>query len=321
MEGPTSRHNAAQPGHVDFLWIEDDGLLRDEGVVFGLASDGAGLQEKQECIHAYYRKCAAETERRREGLRQDLRMVEAEIATYPAIGVEMAPTAASGSSHVALVGRYATGILAAGVACTASGVLAFEQLQPEFSQAGLVTVGVVAAGLFTAFLPVSLLFENDRNPRAGNVELWKVRLADFGLPLVSAAFIAVWGWERLGPGRALSSFAFFLLVFTFVGRLLLSSIPRFGEAVGAVREERSRRREFTAARERATQDASARRTLTERTGALHRELATLRSPEEWEAICAAKLALFRSEFELALASRTPAARPTSGSAPSAFASL
>ncbi|HET6762711.1 MAG TPA: hypothetical protein VFH27_03540 [Longimicrobiaceae bacterium] len=41
------------------LWIEDDGLLRDEGAVFGLSAGAESVAQKEACIGAYFRRTPA----------------------------------------------------------------------------------------------------------------------------------------------------------------------------------------------------------------------------------------------------------------------
>jgi hypothetical protein len=288
MENLTARREAqASLGELNFLWIENDGLLRDEGVVFGLAGDREGLARKEECIRAYYRRWIAEDDRRRAA-------IESEMRDTVVAGSAPTPPRPEGDDAGALAFRHLAGIVAASAACVGTGVLVYEQLRGSFVWPGAITMGVVAAGFFTTFLPISLLFTSDRGDRQGGVELWKVRLAEFGLPLASAAFVVSWGWDRLGPARSAATLVLLFLAFTFAGRQLLSSIPWLG---GAVRRLRSDRIAAIQAVRAAGEEAA----RAERRASLHRELGALRSQAEWEAIRDAKLALFMSEYELASA--------------------
>ncbi|HET6232211.1 MAG TPA: hypothetical protein VFE05_19210 [Longimicrobiaceae bacterium] len=296
-----------------FLWIEDDGLLRDEGVVFGLSGAAPGLAYKEACIGAYFRRRAAEGGRERGALEAELQSVHTRIGELADRCDALRQRAPEPAAHAqdddpaALVFRYSLGIVAAGGACAGTAALVFEQLRRAFDAPAMVTMGVVAAGFFTVFLPVSALFVNDREQRPGGVELWKVRLAEFGLPLVSAAFVTAWAGERLGPTRSLAEAALLFLVFVFAGRQLLSSVPRLGDAVRQLRRARMDRREMTGRAQQETALEQQGRDLEARMESLRRDLAAVRSDAEWEAIRDAKLALFRSEYELASASRTHAA--------------
>jgi hypothetical protein len=307
MDEFTSQPTTARPGELDFLWVENDGLLRDEGVVFGLSQDKAALEHKEAAIHAYYWRWSADAERRAKALRQEIEDVaaardrlSAAVAQETRIPVHGQLTDSDESGPGVLL-RYALGALAAVATCAGIAVLAYEQLRPDFALAGVVTAGVVAAGFFTAFLPVSIVFVGDETRRAGNVELWKVRLAEFGLPLVSAGFVVAWAWERLGPARAVATGAMLFLAFVFAGRQFLSSIPRMGAAWRSLRAERGARAAALARTRKAETDEIAVRSADDRLLALRRELGAIRAPAEWEAIRDAKLALFRSEYELAAA--------------------
>jgi len=296
---PPESQPKASGGTLDFAWIEDEGLLRDEGVLFGLSRDEAGLNAKEECIRAYYRLLKAEGERTLEGLADEIAALNPAPADRTTAGSDHA-AAASGSaeSPMALAVRYGLAIAAAAAACAGTGALVYAQLRPVMDASAVVTVGVLAAGFFTASLPVPLLFVSDRAERPGAVELWKVRVAEIGLPLAAALFVVAWAWERLGPLRSVATFALLVLVFAFAGRQLLSSVAYLGRALRALRAERA------AAALRKVEEETALRAAAgaERVAELRREKAALRSNDEWDAICDARIALFRSEFELASAS-------------------
>lgn len=321
-----SRESGAGADPLAFAWIEDEGLLRDEGVVFGLMRNAAALKEKEAAIRAFHRRRMAEDARRRLAvqaemdplLRRHARAADADRAAESAAAVapSLVPIAPSVASPVApaqmaaetaaetaadaeaqaaggLAARYALGLAAAAVACAGTSVFVFEQLRPHFQHPALVTAGIVAAGCFTASLPVSLLFTGDGARRASGVELWKVRLAEFGLPLVASLFVVAWGWPAMGPARAAATGALLFLAFTFAGRQALSTVPPLGAAVRVLRRERELRRARAPRTDpRALEDAVA---------ALRRQLAGMRSDEEWDALCETRLSIFRSEYELAAA--------------------
>jgi len=302
------RANREGPGELDCLWIENEGLLRDEGVVFGLAHNAGALQEKEAAIRAYYRRREAEADRRRRAIEEELAVLR-ETRANEASSRPLAPISPTGDAPVDLDGhamgglvfRHAMGLAAAAVACVGTAFLVYEQLQPEFRNPGIVTAGVVGAGFFTAFLPVSLLFVGDDARRAGGVELWKVRLAEFGLPLVAAGFVVAWALDRLGPVRAVATAALLFLAFTFAGRQVLSTVPRLGSVLRAMRQERAAERQLRLEHERESANRLSGRALDDVLAALRREIAGIPSADEWEALCDAKLAIFRSEYHLAAA--------------------
>ncbi|HEX6038612.1 hypothetical protein [Longimicrobium sp.] len=292
-------------------WIENEGLLRDEGVVFGLMRNAAALKEKEAAIRAFHRRRMAEEARRRAAVLAELdALLHADAPQADGVHAENGgsvvpirpPLPAAGAGHGAeveedapggLVARYALGLAAAAVACAGTAVFVYEQMRPHFQQPALVTAGIVAAGCFTASLPVSLLFTGDDARRASGVEPWKVRLAELGLPFVAALFVVAWSWDALGALRALATGALLLGAFAFAGRQALSTLPRLGSAVRALRRERAQHHAEAAERERRAADDGV--------AALRRRLAGFRSEEEWDAVCETRLAIFRSEYELAAA--------------------
>jgi hypothetical protein len=306
------QESGAGPDGLACAWIEDEGLLRDEGVVFGLMRNAAALQQKEAAIRAFHRRRMAEEARHRQAVQAEMDALfrsptpdadagraagSASTAVVPSPADSMLIPAPGGEveAHAAggLVARYALGLAAAAVACAGTAVFVHEQLRPHFMQPALVTAGIVAAGCFTASLPVTLLFAGDDARRATRVEPWKARLAEFGLPLVAALFVVGWAWDTLGAARAAATGALLFLAFAFTGRQALSTLPRLGSAVRAVRQERARLRARGLEMEpRARDDAAA---------ALRRRLATFRTEAEWDAVCETRLAIFRSEYELAAA--------------------
>lgn len=278
------------------LWIEDEGLLRDEGVVFGLMRNPGALEEKEAAIRAFHRRRMAEEARRRH-------TVEAELAALlqrharPVEAVRILDTAGAPQreedAHAALVARDGLAMAAAAVTCAGLAAFVYELVQPYFHAPALVTAGVVGAGIFAA-LPTHAAAADGSAGRAGT--RW-ARLVELGLPLAAALFVVAWAQYRLGPFRAGATGALLFLAFAFAGRQVLGTAFRLGAAAMVLGREWEQRR----AEARARAGEMEPRALDEAVAALRREIATLRSVEEWEAICDTRLALFRSEYQLAAA--------------------
>lgn len=320
MDEQKSIRPAPAPGALDFLWIEDEGLLRDEGVVFGLAGDRSALEFKEAAIRAYFGHSSAESERKRTALEAQIAEIRRQEelclrADGDAVGMRDGLTRVSGDdAPLATITRYGAGMAAAVLATVGTGVLVFELLAPSFANSGAVTLGVVCAAFFTAFLPVSILFAQGGAQGDGDVEPWKVWSAEIGLPIVAALFVTTWSWDTLTGARAVALALFLFLVFVFTGRQFLSSIPRLGRAVVAARVQMERQREVAEVLAAHQRRAADRLAFDERLSGAAASLASLRSRAEWEAIRDAKIALFRSEFELAA---TRAAHGPAEFAPSA----
>lgn len=292
----TSEHGAG-PGELQCLWIENEGLLRDEGVVFGLTRTPSALTEKEAAIRAFHRRHVAEDARRRQAVEAELVALlqrhERETDAARLAQADAAPEP-EGDAPGGLVARDAVGLAAAAAACAGTAVFVHEQLQPHFQNPALVAAGVVGAGFCAAFLPASA---RGGAHASGGAERWTARLAELVLPLAAALFVVAWGLDGMGPVRAAATAALLFLAFALTGRQVMGTVPRLGSAVRALRRERATRlarsRERAAELERAALDGAV--------AALRRELAALRSAEEWEAICDTRVAIFRSEYELAAA--------------------
>jgi hypothetical protein len=219
-------------------WIENEGLLRDEGVLFGLSGlPKAQLVHKLNTIKHYFdgqlaiskelrEQLDQEQERlkeRRKTVAEDIRKEEA-LAAYP----DVPPVEGAKDVDRHTLGRYVIGAIAAIGICVFNFYLVYEQLRPEFESALFVSLGVVLAGLFVVFNPVSLFYTSDatQRARASAAELWKVQLVEFAMPVAAAIFVVSWKLPRLGPMRGVGLFLYLTMLFLFGGKLLLSTLPK-----------------------------------------------------------------------------------------------
>lgn len=341
---PEPRTRASE--RVVSWWIENDGLLRDEGAVFGLSGIPTLPESKIEAVTAYYRARIAHTEARRWALLEErerlTRRVEAlgeriewlsrnlwrqmaSRADARDSGVDPEPPNApdpslttprdvdpSSIGHRAFPDdslpttnrggllRYGLGTLCAAATCVLTYFVVREVLGDAVRYPELTSIAVILAGMFTVFAPTSLLFSSDRRHREQpwEVELWKVRLAEIGFPIVAAAFVVAWG-ERRDPLRDLLAFSFIALLFLFGGRLFLSLLTRSKyELQHAVLAWRRRARERLRRRELKRLEMQI-ATLNHQLAAVDEEIRRLPGEEELRAECDHKVALLRSEFELA----------------------
>lgn len=198
--------------------------------------------------------------------------------------------------------------------CALNYVLVLELLKGVFERPALVAAGVVLAGFFTLLAPRSLLGGGDAEDRYGALD--PARLAEIGMPITAALFIAVWAVPA-PPAGMLGRVVLFLFLaglFFFVSRMVLrlgpESAPAAGRAVAAQRERWNAwsvaRRLRSAARTERNRLIADRERLFGRANLLEAELMhtgegirALPGPAEIEAMRDHRLALFRSELELA----------------------
>ncbi|HEY8485117.1 MAG TPA: hypothetical protein VIL13_10930 [Longimicrobiales bacterium] len=322
-------------------WIEDDGLLRDEGVVFGLSGLPGLPVSKVEAVEAYYRARIAQVEaarqslqeekerleRRADELRRKIEALAGELEPPPtdraaAVGAEavgdplgsaLDRTPGNSSREVDRpptggVFRYLLGSILAAAICGLAYFVVREVLGDRFDHPELIAAGVMLAGMFVVFAPTSLLFSSDRQHREPpwGTELWKVRLAELGFPILAAAFVVVWG-DRQDPARAVMAFLFLSMLFLLGGRLLLSLVTRLGSEIERARERRSLRRQSKQRRQELERLRTEAATVDQQIAALNERIRELRTRADLEAECEHKVAVLQSEYELARAALERAA--------------
>lgn len=226
---PTSVEATAEAPDPRPDWIASDALLRDEGVLFGLAHPIAGpladtvLSEKLACIDAAFAVRKAEAAQVRAKAQARLDALEERRAELLAAREESRSPALDDAPWP----RHVLGVVLAGGAAALSYAVVAELLAPaRFDSPVLVAAATVAAGLSGQFATVSMLFTSDHAhlEQPGAAELWKVRLTEFALPLVAALFAVAWGASVRPLELSAVSFLMLALVFLVAGRLALSSI-------------------------------------------------------------------------------------------------
>lgn len=300
-------------------WIEDDDLLRDEAVTLGLSDLEELPATKIESIHTYYRAQTFRNEERRQAVLEmrdrledqaahlrerisglDLRVPGADQSP-PRARPDQAHTAAAHSPGLL---RDVAGTLLALAVCGLAYFIVRDLLGGTFAHPALVSLGVTLAGMFVVFAPVSLIYSTDEARANGPwaTDMWKIRLIEFGMPALAAFFIVTWG-QAQGALRDVAAFLFLAMLFLVGGRLLLSLLARTGSEINQTRFERRQRK-----REGAMHEELA--ALHERIHDVEREitavperLRSIPTADELDAIRDHKLALFRSEFELARTAR------------------
>jgi hypothetical protein len=316
-------------------WAYDAEALRDEGVLFGLAGDEAGLARKRDLVVAEAEARLAALERRRAGLLAERDHVRARRAALddrlaalrrrlddPAALVPPVPEGDAPDAAPHFVLHYAVGLVLAVGLCVLNYALIVEMVAPAFGQPALVAAGILMAGMFAFFQPSPLRHGNDRDQ--GKVydapaELWKQRISEFGVPFAAALFTVVWRLEAVGPVKSAVSFLFIFMLFLFGGTLVLSTLPKLSLSARTLLRARRVRRaqaEVQATLDRLESEAVP--ALDAEARAALRSLAACPAAREVEAARDRLVALLDSEFALARAvqSRPPdAARAAAADAP------
>lgn len=293
-------------------WIANDGLLRDEGTLFGLAqASPEQVEAKVQVIRDVYdgliaharhkeerlNERAAHLQQKRDALAGKREALKAKIAAPDVPAVEGAD---AHTPHT--LTRHVIGFVIAVFACLGTFFLIYEQFQAAFEHAFWITLGVTLAGFFSVFSPVSLLFTSTathtKAPEAP--ERWKVYLVELAMPLTAATFVALWRVGAHPWPRLVGLWLLLAIAFLVVGKLLLSTVPQIAllfkllKRKGIVRWRRRRHRKALEALDES--DGQALRDAHDRLQADWEALDTTRPLEK---LCARKIGLFQSEYALA----------------------
>ena len=201
-------------------WIEDEDLLRDEGVLFGLSD--ADADEKSGVIRHYFaaQTAFATAQLRFYELKTKLvfeQISEKETEKQQLTEKKMYYLQAKPEKSSDLP-RSVLGLLLAVAACICNFYLIEQVFAPHFQQPVWVAAGVTLAGLFSLFARTSFFFTNPQSaPRH-----WKIWFEELLMPLAATAFVSVWAFETYPVAIAIALTIFVLGLFLISGKILLS---------------------------------------------------------------------------------------------------
>ena len=306
-----SNSNSATPRHRHY-WIENEGLLRDEGVLFGLSGMNGESSSKLDAIRSYYGEQIARLtgehealQKRRDALRSKKSDIEKQIEELrgsirePEIeGIEGANR--SGVARHNLV-RYVLGFALSTVICGANFFLVHELLSPHFGEPFWVAVGVFAAGLFALYSPASMLFISNEMQQEGRgaAELWKMQLIEFGMPIAASSFVVIWSVETLTVVQSVGLFIYLTMVFLAGGKLLLSTLPQLALVLRVLRRDWKVWRFRRAARKEIEELKTALDALSDREATVDEQEEELDTIEALSEARDTAISTFTSEYELA----------------------
>ncbi len=220
IEQPAANYSSQAPA-IDWpLWLENDDLLRDEGVIFGLSESKS--EEKTGIIKNYFAHQTAGLEREVElnGEKiQELNLfIEQRETRINDIKTKLSlfENQAITSEHQLL--RTIVGLVFSVAMCVGNYFLIEDTLRPLYGSSQWIAVGVFLAGMFNLFGRISLFHDADSQLS------WKQLLEEIGMPLAASAFVFVQAWQQQPVLRSLALFGFVFFLFLFAGKLLLSNL-------------------------------------------------------------------------------------------------
>ena len=201
-------------------WLEDETLLRDEGVIFGLSESKP--EEKVAIIRNYFVHQTADLEREveRHGEKiQELNLFieqkENRINELKEKTNELEGRRHDGEHQLP---RTIVGLGFSIAMCVGNYFLIADTLKPLYPNSEWIAVGVFLAGMFNLFGRVSLFHDTETTVS------WRRFLEEIGMPFAAALFVFVQAIQNQGVWRALALFVFVFFLFLFAGKLLLSNI-------------------------------------------------------------------------------------------------
>lgn len=201
-------------------WLEDETLLRDEGVIFGLSESKP--EEKVAIIRSYFVHQTADleldVERYGEKI-QELNLFigqkETRINELKDKAAELDARQNEGEHQLP---RTIVGLVFSMAMCIGNFFLIDDTLRPLYPNSQWIAVGVFLAGMFNLFGRVSLFHDTDSSVS------WRRLLEEVGMPFAAAMFVFVQALQNQTVWRAVALFVFVFFLFLFAGKLLLSNI-------------------------------------------------------------------------------------------------
>ncbi|WP_373511903.1 hypothetical protein [Persicitalea sp.] len=210
------------PGSTDLTipyWLEDEDMLRDEGVLFGLSESDP--TEKTDIIYNYFQHLVAyhgraieQQNERVQELNLFIGQKENRIQELQTKLRGLEATQAEGEHQLP---RTLVGLALSIAMCVGNYYLIEETLRPSFASSSFVALGVFLAGMFNLFGRISLFHDTESNVS------WRRLLEEVGMPFAAALFVFAQAWQTQSWWQATALFVFVFFLFLFAGKLFLSN--------------------------------------------------------------------------------------------------
>lgn len=201
-------------------WLEDETLLRDEGVIFGLSESKP--EEKVAIIRSYFVHQTADleldVERHGERIQELNLFIEQKETRINELKEKAAELDARQNEGEHQLPRTIVGLVFSTAMCVGNYFLIDDTLRPLYPNSQWIAIGVFLAGMFNLFGRVSLFHDTDSNVS------WRRLLEEVGMPFAAALFVFVQALQHQTVWRAVALFVFVFFLFLFAGKLLLSNI-------------------------------------------------------------------------------------------------
>jgi hypothetical protein len=212
-----------------YQWIVNEGLLRDEGTLYGIA--GAGLDEKVEAIREYYRIKKAASLTKQEQVVKKM----TDLCKDPQDSLVSAGGSTTLEQPPNLIPVLLQFFIYIGI-CFFNYSLERYWLAPVFTSA-FICLGLYAFGLFSVFIGRSVMYNTAESLAlqkggGGQREQWKIYFEEFGVALVVALFITILPRKFYPLEYSIIAAVFFFMLFLFGGKGLVNTFFRARGEIG-----------------------------------------------------------------------------------------
>jgi hypothetical protein len=225
---PTPKLRSGEVLPLEYQWINNEQLLREEGAVYGML--GQGKDDKLKVIENYFRKVSATLEvqiaRENEALNalfESERKLQDQLEYHQSDLRNFPPKPDKKLHHF---WRSLVGFVIYTLIIGATFYIVYLWLLPEFAgNTVFVSLGVFLFGALSLFGHFPFLLNPEETvQQADKREKWKVILEEMGIPVVATVFIMAFGYPHHPLGHSVAMGLFTLFVFLFAGKGLLASI-------------------------------------------------------------------------------------------------
>jgi len=265
-----------------YQWIVNEGLLRDEGTLYGIA--GAGLLEKTEAIRDYYRIRKAASRTKQEHLKEQIEeLIKLSISSHK-------DSTDTPSNLIPILLQL---ILYAAI-CYFNYWLVSYWLSPAI-QSVPIFLGLYLFGLFSVFIGRSVMYNaaqslTEEIAPAEKREKWKIYLEEIGVPLIVSLFIATLPARFYPIEFTIVAVPLFFMLFLLGGKGLINTLFRS-------RKELARSFQYFRQKKERKKKKLELQTLQKDLESTDAALEELNGEEEY------KIKVFASEYKLAFESR------------------
>ena len=233
MAPPASSHSAYDTKPITGIeWVDNDGLLRDEGVLFGIADADYAL--KIESIKSAFDKVKASFLTTKYQLQETLKSIEGEedksldSITETKQALEAIRSNAVKTTHSSIPGLFQ--LLVYGSICYFNYFLLVYWLRPVFPDQPFIPLGLYLFGLLSVFMGKALVYNSNASTQATENhpepkrEKWKIILEEMGIPFIVSLFTCTLGFRSYPIEWSIAAFALFFFLFSFSGKGLINII-------------------------------------------------------------------------------------------------